>query len=116
MNSLNSVLLEGTVRDVQMDDGRCTFKVLSDRFYRQDDVIEKEVCTFSAEAFGRLAQSCHDNLQPGRGVRIVGRLRTVRQDGEELVAVDGDGHEYMPVVIVAEHVEFKPAFNKEPQA
>lgn len=119
MNSLNSILLEGVlVRDPEVHESPngvkvCTFTVASDRFYRGEGSteLEKEVSTFDVEAWGRLGQSCGENLKKVRGVRVVGRLAT-RQG---IVAVDGEGHKYAPVYIVAEHVEFKPCFNRAPE-
>jgi len=116
VNSLNSILLEGILthdpEGQTLPNGTmvCTFTVASDRFYKQNEILEKEVSYFDVEASGRLGQSCVENLKKGRGVRIVGRL--VSRPG---TAVDSEGYEYMPVYIVAEHVEFKPAFNRAPE-
>lgn len=81
------------------------FTVASDRFYKQNEILEKEVSYFDVEAWSRLGQSCSENLKKGRGVRVVGRLKQDRW-------TDGDGKTKSKVKIVAEHVEFKPAFNK----
>lgn len=114
MNSLNSILIEGNlVRDPEsktLPSGNqvCSFAVASDRFYKQNDALEKEVSYFDVEAWSRLGQSCVDNLKKGRGVRVVGRLKQDRW-------VDGDGKTKSKVKIVAEHVEFKPVFNKAPE-
>lgn len=111
MNSLNSILLEGNlVRDPEnktLPTGSqvCSFAVASDRFYKQNDELEKEVSYFDVEAWSRLGQSCAENLKKGRGVRVVGRLKQDRW-------IDTDGKTRSKVKIVAEHVEFKPAFNK----
>jgi single-strand DNA-binding protein len=113
MNSLNSILLEGNlVRDPEnktLPSGSqvCNFAVASDRFYKQNEVIEKEVSYFDVEAWARLGQSCVENLKKGRGVRVVGRLKQDRW-------TDTEGKTRSKVKIVAEHVEFKPAFNKTP--
>lgn len=113
VNNLNSILLEGVVQGAPVSDqtaqglARCRFTVASERFYKQGTDLEKEVSLFDVEAVSRLAQSCAENLRDGRGVRIVGRLRT-----SEDIAVGPTGLEYRPVVIVAEHVEFKPAIDR----
>ncbi len=113
MNSLNSILLEGNlVRDPEnktLPSGTqvCNFAVASDRFFKQNDVLEKEVSYFDVEAWARLGQSCAENLKKGRGVRVVGRLKQDRW-------TDLEGKSKSKVKIVAEHVEFKPAFNKAP--
>lgn len=115
MNSLNSILLEGNlVRDPEsktLPSGSqvCSFSVASDRFFKQNEILEKEVSYFDVEAWARLGQSCVENLKKGRGVRVVGRLKQDRW-------TDNEGKTKSKVKIVAEHVEFKPAFNKVPGA
>jgi single-strand DNA-binding protein len=79
----------------------CNFTVASDRFYRQSENTEKEVSFFDVEAWSRLGLACSQNLKKGRGVRVVGRLKQDRW-------TDGDGKLRSRVMIVAEHVEFKP--------
>jgi single-strand DNA-binding protein len=112
MNSLNSILLEGNlVRDPEsktLPTGSqvCNFAVASDRFFKQNDTLEKEVSYFDVEAWSRLGQNCVDNLKKGRGVRVVGRLRQDRW-------TDPEGKTRSKVKIVAEHVEFKPMPKKE---
>ena len=113
MNGLNSILIEGNlVHDPETKttpNGSlvCTFSIESNRFYRKDEAMEKEVSYFDVEAWSRLGQACAENLKEGRGVRVVGRISN-RKDS---IAVDGNGTEYTPVYIVAEHVEFKPSFH-----
>ena len=115
MNSLNSILLEGNLtRDPEsktLPSGTqvCSFSVASDRFYKQNEILEKEVSYFDVEAWSRLGQSCVENLKKGRGVRVVGRLKQERW-------TDNEGKNKSKVKIVAEHVEFKPAFNKNMDA
>jgi single-strand DNA-binding protein len=89
MNSLNSILIEGNlVRDPEtrtLSTGSqvCNFAVASNRFYKQNEELEKEVSYFDVEAWSRLGQSCATNLKKGRGVRVVGRLKQDRwTDGE----------------------------------
>ena len=115
MNSLNSILLEGNlVRDPEsktLATGTqvCDFTVASDRFYKQDDELEKEVSYFDVEAWARLGQACAENLKKGRGVRVVGRLKQDRW-------TDPEGRPRSRVKIVAEHVEFKPLKSQPPAA
>jgi single-strand DNA-binding protein len=107
VNSLNSILLEGNlVRDPEsktLATGSqvCNFTVASDRFYKQNDNTEKEVSYFDVEAWARLGVACSQNLKKGRGVRVVGRLKQDRW-------TDVEGKAKSRVMIVAEHVEFKP--------
>mgnify|MGYP000871575431 FL=1 len=116
MNSLNAILLQGVlVRNPEVHESPngvmvCTFTVASDRFYRDEGSteLEKEVSLFVIEAWWRLGQCCVEKLKKGRGVRVVGRLKQERW-------VDGEGKNKSKVKIVAEHVEFKPAFNRAPE-
>lgn len=107
MNSLNSILLEGNlVKDPEsktLAAGAqvCNFTVASDRFYHQNDGMEKEVSYFDVEAWAKLGLACSQNLKKGRGVRVVGRLKQDRW-------TDSEGKTKSRVMIVAEHVEFKP--------
>ena len=109
MNALNSILLEGNLtRDPEsktLASGSqvCSFAIASNRFYRQNEVMEKETSFFDIEAWARLGQSCADTLRKGRGVRVVGRLKQDRW-------TDQTGKSHSKVKIVAEHVEFKPVF------
>ncbi len=106
MNNLNSVLIEGVLKqDPKMvieDNGRTTAEltISSERNYKQNDEYHKEVSLFDIRVFGRQAEVCSEHLTKGRGVRIVGRLK------QELVGDDGDVRSN--VFIIAEHVEFKP--------
>lgn len=118
MNNLNSILLEGNlVKDPDLKSTPtgtpvCTFAVASNRWYKQNDQLEKEVSFFDVEAWAKLAQTCGETLKKGRGVRVVGRLKQDRWN-------DGDGKPHNRIKIVAEHVEFKPQFKddaSEPKA
>ena len=114
MNSLNSILLEGNLtRDPEtktLSTGSqvCNFSIASDRFYRQNDNTEKEVNYFDVEAWSRLGLACSQNLKKGRGVRVVGRLKQDRW-------TDSEGKQKSKVMIVAEHVEFKPIRQSAPE-
>ena len=104
MNTLNSILIEGNViatpekRELPRGTTVCDFKIASSRFYRQDETVEEEKSIFDIESWGKLAESCAANCTEGRGVRVVGRLKQC-EDGS--------------IKVVADHVEFKPAFNKK---
>ena len=112
MNNLNSILIEGNVvRDPlvrQTPRGRtaCNFPIASSRFFREQSGIEKEVSYFDIEALDKLAEACYDRGRKGHGVRVVGRLRQDRWTG-------ADGKSRGRIVIVAEHVEFRPEFKKQ---
>ena len=106
MNSLNSILVEGNLtRDPVLaatpkGTAVCNFSVASNRFYRSDDELQKEVSFFDVEVWSRLAERCGEELQKGRGVRVVGRLKQDRWQNKE-------GEPRSRIKIVAEHVEFR---------
>lgn len=112
MNSLNSILIEGnmvrdpTLRATPKGTPVCSFSVASNRFFKQDSGLEKEVSFFDIEAWSKLAESCGSVGRKGRGVRVVGRLKQDRWTG-------ADGKQHSKVKIVAEHVEFRPEFKRE---
>jgi len=112
MNNLNSILIEGNlVRDPLLRTTPngipvCTFCIASNRWYRGNAGIEKEVSFFDVETWAKLAETCNNLGKKGRGVRVVGRLRQDRWTGV-------DGKNQSRIVIVAEHVEFRPEFKRQ---
>ncbi len=112
MNNLNSVLIEGNlVRDPELSytpkgTAVCKFSVACNRAYKKDDELQKEVSYFDVDTWTRLAEVCAEYLKKGRGVRVVGRLKQDRW-------ADTDGKPHSRVLIVAEHVEFKPKPKKQ---
>ena len=111
MNNLNSILIEGNLvrdpmfRTTPRGTPLCTFTLASNRFFKQDSGLEKEVSFFDVESWAKLAENCYNLGHKGRGVRVVGRLKQERWNG-------ADGKAHSKVAIVAEHVEFKPDFKK----
>jgi single-strand DNA-binding protein len=111
MNNLNSILIEGNlVRDPEFHSTKkgtpvCTFSIASNRYFRQDSGLEKEVGYFNVETWAKLAESVNNQGRKGRGVRVVGRLKQERWN-------DANGRAQSKVVIVAEHVEFRPEFKQ----
>jgi len=109
MNNLNSVLLEGNlVRDPELNYTSkgtpvCSFSVATNRFYKQEDELQKETSFFDVTVWSRQAEVCKEYLTKGRGVRVVGRLKQDRWQ-------DVEGKNRSKVLVVAEHVEFKPVF------
>ncbi|WP_320127854.1 single-stranded DNA-binding protein [uncultured Sphaerochaeta sp.] len=109
MNNLNSVLLEGNlVKDPEKitigETGRtmARFSLAVNRYYKNGNKEPvEEVMFITIQVWGNLAQGCLTYLQKGRGVRVVGRLRQERWN-------DKDGGSHERIVVVAEHVEFKP--------
>lgn len=112
MNNLNSILIEGNlVRDPELKytpkgAAVCTFALASNRYWKQDDEVQQEVSYFDVSTWNRQAEVCGEYLKKGRGVRVVGRLKQDRW-------TDPDGKTRSRVLIVAEHVEFKPQVNRE---
>ncbi|MDR2181703.1 MAG: single-stranded DNA-binding protein [Treponema sp.] len=115
MNNLNSILIEGNlVRDplfksTPKGTPLCTFTIASNRFFKQDSGMEKEVGFFDVETWSKLAENCYNLGHKGRGVRVVGRLKQDRWS-------DPEGKTHARVSIVAEHVEFRPEFKKNTAA
>lgn len=111
MNNLNSILVEGNLtRDPVLSETPkgtpvCNFSLASNRFYRSEDELQKEVSFFDVEVWSRQGEICAGTLKKGRGVRVVGRLKQDRWS-------DDEGTAHSRVKIVAEHVEFKPEFKK----
>jgi len=68
--------------------------------------MEKEISYFNIEAWSKLAENANNFGRKGRSVRIVGRLKQERWQ-------DNDGKTRSNIVIVAEHLEFRPEFNKD---
>jgi single-strand DNA-binding protein len=112
VNNLNSILIEGNlVRDPLFKSTAkgtpvCTFSLASNRFYRQESGLEKEVSFFDVETWAKLAENCFNLGHKGRGVRVVGRLKQDRWNGP-------DGKPRSKITIVAEHVEFRPEFKRD---
>ena len=112
MNNLNSILIEGNlVKDPELSytpkgTAVCKFTVACNRAFKQDDQLQKEVSFFDVSTWTRLAEVCGEYLKKGRGVRVVGRLKQDRW-------TDTDGKPHSRVLIVAEHVEFKPQLKKD---
>ena len=112
MNNLNSILIEGNLvkdpesRTTAKGTALCTFTIATNRYYRKDGKMEKEVSYVDVEAWGKLAEYCQKNGTKGKGVRVVGRLKQDRWTGK-------DGKLYSRISIIAEHIEFRPEFKKE---
>jgi len=112
MNNLNSILIEGNMvreplfRNTPKGTPVCTFSLASNRFFKQDSGLEKEVSFFEVETWAKLAEACNNLGKKGRGVRVVGRLKQDRWTGN-------DGKPRSRISIVAEHVEFRPEVKKD---
>ncbi|MBO4857386.1 MAG: single-stranded DNA-binding protein [Treponema sp.] len=113
MNQLNSIILEGNlVANAELSEPSKGFKVCKfslgvNRFTKSlnGESID-EVSFFDVEAYGKLAESCEKNGVKGRGVRVVGRLKQSRWK-------NNDGKNQSRVYVIAEHIEYKPKFEKK---
>jgi single-strand DNA-binding protein len=108
MNALNSIILEGNVvRDPELHTtpkgtAICQFSVAVNRWFKtQGDQVEKEVSFFDVTAWGKLGEQVQEKGNKGRGVRVVGRLKQERW-------IDTNGKQCSKVLVIAEHVEFRP--------
>jgi len=115
MNNLNSILIEGNlVRDAEVrfspkGTAVCNFPIASSRYFKQESGLEKEVSYFTVEVWAKLAEAAGIMGRKGRGIRVVGRLKQERWN-------DTDNKPQSKVVIVAEHLEFRPEFKGKPTA
>jgi single-strand DNA-binding protein len=107
MNNLNSVLIEGVLSEDPLfrvaPEGTqiCTFTVVSRRYAANGGKTREELSRIQIESWGKPAEACSNLGKKGRGVRVVGRLKEARWTG-------ADGKEKAKVIIVAEHVEWRP--------
>ena len=110
MNSINSLVIEGNavnkavLKETARGTKLCSFSIASERYFKNGDGMEKEVSYFDIETWGSLAETC-EKIDKGRGLRVIGRLKQSRWTGS-------DGKPCSRIVIIADHVEFKPIFNK----
>jgi single-strand DNA-binding protein len=111
MNTLNSILIEGNlVRDVepkQTPKGTlvCQMSLASNRFYYKDEETKQEVSFFDIEVWDKEAIKVQE-LEKGRGLRVMGRLKQERW-------IDQEGKTRSKVKIVGERVEVRPLFKKQ---
>jgi single-strand DNA-binding protein len=107
MNQLNSVLIEGNaVRDAELKYASsgtaiCKLSIAVNRYYKSGEGFEKETSFFDVDTFGKVAELCAGKCRKGDAIRVVGRLKQNCWN-----ASDGTARSH--VVIVAEHVEFRP--------
>ena len=112
MNHLNSCVVEGNLvrdpllRTTPAGTPVCTMTIESNRFYKTILGIEKEVSYFDVETWAKLAESCHARGRKGKGIRVVGRMKQERWTGI-------DGRTLSKIIIVAEHVEFRPELKSD---
>lgn len=98
MNQLNSLILEGTVtKSAVYDDKQALFSISVSRYFKDTNGEIGEIKSyFDVEVNGVLAEKLYSRLQEGRGVRIVGQLRSKNVGNAD------------KVYVLAEHIELKP--------
>lgn len=111
MNTLNSLILEGTITDeIAVTDAfgvsKGEFTVETQRHYKSylgDDITETS--TFTVYCYGEIANLIQLHSNKGQGVKIIGRLKQERWK-------DTDGKMCAKIVVIAEHIELKPFVKK----
>lgn len=112
MNCMNNLIIEGNVTEkpkLETSIGGtevCSVNIGVSRSYRNSaGDLENEVSYFDIITYGKMAVICSTDCEKGRGIRIVGRLRQEKW-------TDGNGKEHSKIVVVAEHIDFKPLIKK----
>lgn len=112
MNCMNNLIIEGNVTEkpkLETSIGGtevCSVNIGVFRSYRNiAGDLENEVSYFDIITYGKMAVICSTDCEKGRGIRVVGRLRQEKW-------TDDNGGKHSKVVIVAEHIEFKPLIKK----
>lgn len=112
MNQLNSLILEGNATRLpdikEMPNGfkLCKIPLAVNRYYKNSEGKNiQDASFFNVVAFGRLAEFSERNIEIGRGMRIVGRLKQNRWKNSE-------GKNMSRISIIAEHIEFRPRVKK----
>ena len=107
MTNLNTLIIEGNcVRsaDVKIN-STCkvaNFQVAVNRYFKnRNGEYETEVSFFDCVTFGTMAEVSEKQIVKGRSIRIVGRLKQDRW-------TDSDGKNRSKIVVICEHIEFKP--------
>jgi len=97
MNNLNSLVLEGTLEgNATMNDKTANAIIAVNCSYINSKCEEvTETSHFTIEAYSKLADLLLKFGKSGRGIRLVGKLKQVNDS----------------IIIVTEHIEFKPDSN-----
>lgn len=112
MNMLNSIILEGNlVENANVTESVNGLKTVSctiavERIYKNAaGENETEVSYFDIECYGEGFAKLQNYFKKDRGLRVVGRLKQKCWKDEE-------GKSYSKIIIIAEHIEFKPKIKK----
>lgn len=102
MRNLNSTLLDATITSAPVYTESTNDCPAAARFLLDAGA---DIPAMPAITYGRLAAVVRDSLHVGTAVRLVGRL-----------GIDASHDAMTPVVIVAEHIEIRPASSTEARA
>lgn len=115
MNHLNSLIVEGIIvkqaafSEPVQDFKVCKFPIAVHRWYKGKNGEGKEETYFlDVEAYGKLAEVCMKKGEKGCSVRVVGRIKQERWED--------DGKMKSRIIVVAEHIEYKPKFESNKTA
>lgn len=103
---LNSLIIEGNVtRGLTTNEVNADFGIETIRFYKnKDNELVEEKSYFDVELYGNMLKDIvTKHIYEGRGVRIVGRIKQNRW-------TDDSGKSFSKIVLIAEHIEFKPKY------
>ena len=114
MNGMNQIILEGNVvrsplvKDTPHGNRVCMVPIAVNRLYKGRDGSDiNEVGYYDIEAWGeKMSSSIEKCCWKGRGVRVIGRLKQNRWKAT-------DGKPMSKIIIIAEHLDFKPVFRKK---
>ena len=112
MEYINNLIIDGNLTKdpefKEISDGVevCNFSIACNRRYKVKDEWKEEVSYFEITAWKNGDEDYRKNLQKGRGVRVIGRLKQDRWE-------DPDGGNRSKVKIIAEHVYIKHIPQKE---
>lgn len=115
MNSLNSIIIEGTILQnsevkAVLNDSALDFDIAFQRFFKVNGEPKEKTFKVNVRCYGQMAQMLSSRCKKGQGIRIVGRL-------ESESWFDGDDLERFSTYVVAEHIEFRkmPKIKEEVQ-
>ena len=109
MNMLNSLIVEGTVKsELNYTSDSAWFEIETVRHYKKaDGTMKDESSVFPVEVYGSsFVDMLRKHVYKERGIRVVGKLKQKKW-------TDETGRTESKVVIIAEHVEFKPSKKAE---
>ena len=104
MNMINSIIIEGTIVEAKKSNMTNTVRITakSIRNYKgPDGNVLDEISYFDIDTYGNLADVCEKWAEKDRDIRVIGRLKQERW-------TDDSGKNCSKIIVIAEHIEFKP--------